>query len=198
MEDIEGIVVHGSPCLPHPVRMWGYRMDTKVTRQGARGKTMVLDEHRFPSGPSSNSPSGARTGACRAPWGYTAPQPPSTEGRSILWCTRFLKQKCIFLVYSQPPCASDTSIVVSILSRHERRRSWCAVRTREISCEGLYKERCAYTDVEISKRIGRSILLSVFRIRLFLPLLKRPVSRIDCISSTEFYIRWIRCIIQSE
>lgn len=122
MEDIEGIVVHGSPCLPHPVRMWEYRMDTKVTRQGARGKTMVLDEHRFPSGPSSNSPSGARTGACRAPWGYTAPQPPSTEGRSILWCTRFLKQKCIFLVYSQPPCASDTSIVVSILSRHERRR----------------------------------------------------------------------------
>lgn len=39
------------------------------SRQGARGKAMVLDEHRprFPSDPSSNSPSGARRGACRAP-----------------------------------------------------------------------------------------------------------------------------------
>lgn len=66
MENIEGIVVHGSPSLPHPI---GDATISQRSRQGARGKAMVLDEHRprFPSDPSSNSPSGARTGACRAP-----------------------------------------------------------------------------------------------------------------------------------
>ena len=65
-----------------------------------RARQNVLDEHgpRGYRSPSPNSPSGARTGACRAPWGYTAPPPPSAAARSILWCTRSLKQKCIFLV----------------------------------------------------------------------------------------------------
>lgn len=50
--------------------------------------------------PHPNSPFGACRGAYRAPWGYTALPPPSAAVHSILWCTRSLKQKCIFLVTS--------------------------------------------------------------------------------------------------